>query len=51
MIRKEKDGYRVVSEKSGKNLGGPYGSRREAENRLKEVEMFKHMDKKKGGSR
>lgn len=37
--------YRVVSEK-GKNLGESK-SRHGAEERLKEVEMFKHLDKKK----
>lgn len=41
MIRKEKDGYYVKSEK-GKNLGGPYKDRSEAERRLKQVEYFKH---------
>ena len=41
MIRKVKSGYRVVSEK-GKNLGGPYKSRAEAERRLRQVEFFKH---------
>ena len=46
MISKEADGYHVRSE-SGKNLGGPYKTREQAEKRLKEVEMFKHMKKKK----
>lgn len=41
MIRKRKDGYHVVSEK-GRNLGGPYHTHREAENRLRQVEFFKH---------
>ena len=41
MIRKSKDGYKVLSEK-GKNLGGPYKTRKEAEKRLKQVEYFKH---------
>ena len=44
MIRKSKDGYKVLSEK-GKNLGGPYKSRAEAEKRLKQVEFFKHKKK------
>lgn len=35
-------GYMVKSE-TGKSLGGPYKTRKEAEDRLKEVEMFKHM--------
>ena len=41
MIRKSKDGYRVVSEK-GRNLGGPYATKAEAEKRLRQVEFFKH---------
>ena len=41
MIRKRKDGYRVVSEK-GRNLGGPYATKAEAEKRLRQVEFFKH---------
>lgn len=43
-IVKRKDGYHVLSEE-GKNLGGPYKSRGEAEKRLQQVEYFKH----KGG--
>jgi len=42
MIVKRPDGYHVVSE-SGKNLGGPYKSRKEAEKRLRQVEWFKHL--------
>jgi len=41
MIRKLKDGWHVLSEK-GKNLGGPYPSRKKAEKRLAQVEYFKH---------
>lgn len=41
MIRKTKSGYKVVS-KTGKNLGGPYASRKTAEKRLRQVEYFKH---------
>jgi hypothetical protein len=41
MIRKVKEGYRVTSEK-GKNLGGPYKTKKEAEKRLRQVEFFKH---------
>jgi hypothetical protein len=40
MIKKEKGGYNVLSEK-GKNLGGPYKSKKQAEKRLKQVEFFK----------
>ena len=45
MIKKVAGGYKVLSEK-GKNLGGPYKTKREAEKRLQQVEFFKH---KKGG--
>jgi hypothetical protein len=41
MIKKVAGGYQVVSEK-GKNLGGPYKTRKEAEKRLRQVEFFKH---------
>jgi len=41
MIVKEKEGYRVKSEK-GKNLGGPYKTKAEAQKRLQQVEYFKH---------
>jgi hypothetical protein len=41
MIRKTREGYKVLSEK-GKNLGGPYKSKAEAEKRLRQVEFFKH---------
>lgn len=44
MIVKRNDGYHVTSEK-GKNLGGPYKSRAQAEKRLAQVEKFKHMKK------
>lgn len=41
MIKKVKGGYKVLSE-SGKNLGGPYKSKAQAEKRLRQVEFFKH---------
>jgi hypothetical protein len=41
MIKKVAGGYKVLSEK-GKNLGGPYKSKKEAEKRLRQVEFFKH---------
>ena len=41
MIKKVADGYKVLSEK-GKNLGGPYKNKKEAQKRLKQVEFFKH---------
>jgi len=45
MIKKVKEGYKVLSEKSGKNLGGPYKTREEAVKRLQQVEYFKHKKK------
>jgi hypothetical protein len=42
MIRKTKEGYKVLSEKTRKNLGGPYKTKAEAEKRLRQVEYFKH---------
>jgi len=42
MIKKVKGGYKVLSEKTGKNLGGPYKTREEAAKRLRQVEFFKH---------
>lgn len=44
MIKKVAGGYQVVSEK-GKNLGGPYKTKAEAEKRLRQVEYFKHRGK------
>jgi hypothetical protein len=41
MIKKVSGGYKVLSEK-GKNLGGPYKTKKEAEKRLRQVEFFKH---------
>jgi hypothetical protein len=41
MIKKVKGGYKVLSE-SGKNIGGPYKSKAQAEKRLRQVEFFKH---------
>ena len=43
-IVKRVDGYYVISE-SGKNLGGPYKTKKEAEKRLKQVEWFKKKKK------
>lgn len=42
MIQKIKEGYKVLSEKTGKNLGGPYKTKAEAIKRLGQVEYFKH---------
>lgn len=41
MIKKTKEGYKVLSE-GGKNLGGPYKTKKAAEKRLRQVEFFKH---------
>jgi hypothetical protein len=41
MIVRVKEGYKVKSEK-GKNLGGPYKTKAEAEKRLRQEEFFKH---------
>lgn len=41
MIKKVKEGYKVLSEK-GKNLGGLYKTREAAAKRLRQVEYFKH---------
>ena len=47
MIIKRKDGYYVLSEKTKRNLGGPYKTREEALKRLRQVEFFKHLKDKK----
>lgn len=43
MIRKVKNGYRVVAE-SGRNMG-TYRTLEEAKKRLKQLEFFKHKTK------
>lgn len=45
MIIKVKGGYQVVSETTGRNLGGPYKTKKEAVKRLRQVEYFKHNKK------
>lgn len=45
MIIKKREGYYVISEKSGRNLGGPYKTKEEAKKRLRQVEYFKHLKK------
>lgn len=37
MIKKVKEGYKVVSENGKKNLGGPYKTKAAAEKRLRQV--------------
>ena len=46
MIVKRKDGYYVLSEKTRRNMGGPYQKRGEAVRRLQQVEYFKHLKQK-----
>ncbi|KKW48049.1 MAG: hypothetical protein UY99_C0016G0009 [Parcubacteria group bacterium GW2011_GWA1_59_11] len=41
MIVKRKNGYYVLSERTRRNLGGPYRTRGEAVKRLQQVEFFK----------
>jgi hypothetical protein len=45
MIKKIYNKYRIVS-LQGKNLG-EYKTKKEAEERLRQIEYFKHKDKKK----
>jgi hypothetical protein len=42
MIVKQKGKWCVVSEKTGRSFGC-YGTKKEAEHRLKQVEFFKHL--------
>jgi hypothetical protein len=42
VVVKRKDGWYVLSEKTDKSLGGPYKTKKEALERLKEVEHFKN---------
>ena len=45
MIRKVQGGYRVLSE-SGRSMG-TYRTKAEAEKRLRQIEMFKHLKRKR----
>lgn len=49
MIKKTSGGYKVVSEKTGKNLGGPYKTKAQAQKRLRQVEFFTKTDRSKFG--
>lgn len=56
MIVKRDGKYHVMSEDGSKHLGGPYASEDEAQQRLRQVEYFKHRDNglqplQKGGRR
>jgi hypothetical protein len=44
MIQKVKEGYQVVSEKSGRNMG-IYKTEKEAKKRLIQIDYFKHIKK------
>jgi len=46
MIKKIGAKWYVLSEKKKKNLGS-YGTKKEAQKRLRQVEFFKHLKKKK----
>jgi len=46
MIIKRKSGYFVLSEKTRRNLGGPYKTRAGALKRLRQIEFFKHLNGK-----
>jgi hypothetical protein len=48
MIKKVKEGFRVVSEKTGRNMG-TYKSKEAAKERLRQVEFFKHKGAKSKG--
>jgi len=45
MVRKVQGGYRVLSE-SGRNMG-TYRTKAEAEKRLRQIEMFKRLKRKR----
>jgi len=45
MIRRTKTGFKVTSKTKGKNLG-TFPTKAQAENRLRQVEYFKHLAKK-----
>ena len=47
MIVKRKEGYFVLSKKTKRNLGGPYKTRDQALKRLRQVEFFKHLFRRK----
>lgn len=42
MIIKVKEGYRVVSEKTGRSFG-TYSTKEQAQKRLRQIEFFKHL--------
>jgi hypothetical protein len=50
VIRKIRGKYVVVSETSGRRFG-TYDTKAEAEKRLRQIEMFKHLTKVRGRAR
>lgn len=50
MIRKCGSGWCVYSEK-GRKLGGPYKTKSQATERLRQIEFFKHKDKSRHAKR
>jgi len=46
MIKKEKGEYVVLSERTGR-VFGRYKTKKEAEKRLRQIEIFKHIKKRK----
>jgi len=45
MIRKQKGGYVLYSKDGSKKLGGPYPSRKKAQERERQVQYFKRKGK------
>lgn len=43
MIVKRKEGFFVLSEKTKRNLGGPYKTEEEAKRHVRQVDFFKHL--------
>ena len=44
-VIRRSDGWYVISHTTGRNLGGPYSSREQADKRLAQVRAFKYMKK------
>jgi len=45
MIRKQKGGFVLYSKDGKKKLGGPYASKKKAQERERQVQYFKHKGK------
>ena len=48
MIKRMNNKYYLYTKDGKKKLGGPYGSRKEAEERERQVRFFKHQSKSDG---